>query len=77
MKALSFKDRYELAKQQPTPREQFINKIAELTNRSPFTVKKWLMGLSTPDINTQRILSKYFKAPVEELFPEAYKEDAK
>jgi len=77
MKTLSFKARYELAKHQPTPREQFINKIAEITHRSPATVIKWVMGLSKPDINTKRILSKYFKAPVEELFPEEEKEEEK
>ena len=70
MKNLSFKEHYELARRQPTPREVFITKIAHLTHRSKRTVQKWLMGICEPDFNTKQLLSRYLKTPVHILFPE-------
>lgn len=60
---------YRAAKDKPTPCEQFINEVAELTNRSKSTVQKWVIGIAVPDINVRLMLSKHFSTPVEILFP--------
>ena len=54
----------------PTPRKEFIARIADLTKRREFTVRMWCQGRQTPDALAQSVLSKEFGIPTEELFPE-------
>lgn len=72
MKKLSLKEHYQKAKASPTPSQQMVSNIAKLTNRSEDTVIKWLRGRTTPEVNTQILLSEYFDTPVEDLFPDKY-----
>lgn len=62
---------YQNAKGKPTPCEEFVNEVAQLTGRSVSTVKKWGIGFAVPEINVRVMLSKHFKIPVNELFPAA------
>lgn len=69
-KPKTFLDFYNEARaRRSKPSVEFINKIAEITNRQPITVRKWLSGENTPDINCQEIIANYLGAPREELFP--------
>lgn len=52
-----------------TPKVEFINHIADLTKKTPFTVRQWIAGRQCPDALTQTVISKELGVPVEELFP--------
>lgn len=54
----------------PTPRKEFMAKIADLTKRSEFTVRMWCTGRQTPDALAQSVISKELGVPEEVLFPE-------
>ena len=46
---LSFKEIYLSFKSKPSPGQQFINEISNLTMRKPATVRMWLNGTQSPD----------------------------
>jgi len=69
-KERTFLQFYEIAKAEPAPATAFVRKVAEATHRTEITVRKWLSGKITPDINTQIILERHFNTPKEVLFPQ-------
>ena len=66
----TFKDLYLKAKSKPTPVSQFIKEVAFVTGRSESTVKKWVIGIQTPNKESRLKLAEYFKITEEFLFPE-------
>ncbi len=54
----------------PTPRKEFIARIAKVTMRTEFTVRMWCTGRQTPDALAQSVISKELGIPAETLFPE-------
>lgn len=73
MEAKTFKEIYEgYAKRPPlpTPRKEFVSRMADLTKKSEATVKMWVMGRQVPDALTQSVISKELGIPEEVLFPE-------
>ena len=68
---MTFAEIYEEQKSKPTPANDFINKIAELTSKSPLTVKRWVQPCTSvrPDALTQKVLADHFSTTPEELFP--------
>ena len=66
MEAKSFKEIYEgYAKRPPlpTPRKEFIRRMADVTKKSEATVKMWVIGRQIPDA------AKELNVPVATLFP--------
>ena len=59
---LSFKDRYEALDKIPTPKQEFVRRIANVYN--------WLRGTFSPDKLCKKAISKELGAPIEILFPE-------
>lgn len=68
---MTFAEIYEEQKSKPTPARDFILKIAELTSKSPLTVKRWVQPCTNirPDRLTQMVLASHFGTTPEELFP--------
>lgn len=52
----------------PTPKQEFVNMLAELTASSPSTVTQWVLGNRRPDRIKQIIIAKHFGSTPEELF---------
>lgn len=72
MEPKSFKEIYEgYAKRPPlpTPRKEFIRRMADVTKKSEATVKMWVIGRQIPDALTQAVLAKELNVPVATLFP--------
>lgn len=69
MKKKSLVEIYNDTKKLPTPAEQLIKELCNVTHRTSHTVKGWVRGHFRPDINTQIILSQYFGTDRETLFP--------
>lgn len=57
----------------PTPGEMFILEVAEVTHKSPTTVRMWLGGRQTPDELTQSIIADKYNVDINGLFPETQK----
>lgn len=70
---MTFKEFYQQAKNEQTAAQKFIAEIAELTNRSEISVRKWLSGENEPDDETKQILAEHFKVKPQELFPPSRK----
>ena len=70
---MTFNDFYQQAKNEPTAAQKFIAEIAELTNRSEITVRKWLSGENVPDDETKKLLAEHFNVKPQELFPPSRK----
>lgn len=66
---MTFKEFYQMAKNQPSAASSFIAEICELTNRSEIAVRKWLSGENVPDLEVRDILAEHFNVPFDELFP--------
>ncbi len=73
----TFADFFKEAQSQKHPSVAFIDKIAEITHRTPIAVRKWVTGENTPDYNCQEIISKFLGAPREQLFPPKRMSDGK
>jgi len=69
IKKKTFHDFYEAAKARPTPAQQFIEDIAELTSKSEYTVRKWIARQQVPDKLTQNVIAKHFGCTADGLFP--------
>ena len=69
MKKRTLVEIYNDRKKRPTPAEQFIIELSDVTHRTSHTVKGWVRGHFRPDINTQIILAKHLNSDVESLFP--------
>lgn len=65
----TFKEFYEQVKNQPTPAQEFINKIAELTCSNEVTVRMWIGGRQRPNALAQRVLAEHFGTTPDALFP--------
>jgi len=65
----SFKELYEIERDKLNPGQEFIEKIAKLTRRSPFTVRAWIAGVQEPDELVKDVLSKEFGTDADILFP--------
>lgn len=68
--ARSFQDLYDEARNAPTPRQDFLRRVAAGCNRSENAVLDWAKGRRTPDINTRIILGNLLHADPESLFPQ-------
>lgn len=68
--ALSFKDCYDALDEVPTPKQEFVRRIANATERSEQTVYNWLRGVFKPDKLCKKAISMELGIPVEILFPE-------
>lgn len=55
-------------RQHVAPKNDLINRLAEVTKKHPQTVKGWIYGTYTPDALTQDVISKELGIPVAELF---------
>ena len=68
---MTFAEIYQQEKEKPTPSQGFIEKIAELTSKSPLTVKRWVQPCTSiqPDALTKKVLAEHFNTTPEELFP--------
>lgn len=51
------------------PKTEFVEKVAEITKKSPKTVRCWIAGTQVPDALTQTVLEREFKIPATVLFP--------
>lgn len=69
MKKKTFQDLYKEEKEKPTPAQQFIADIAELTHRSTNTVKMWLLGRQIPDELTRSVIADRYGVDSSSLFP--------
>lgn len=70
---MTFIELYEKEKRnRPNPAADFIEKVAEVTSKSPLTVKRWVQPSTSvrPDMLTQKVLADYFGTTPEELFPQ-------
>ncbi len=65
----TLKDFYEERKNMPTPADEFVAKLCEVTHRREVTVRGWLSGKFRPDINTQIVLAQYLHTDTDSLFP--------
>lgn len=52
------------------PKEEFLNEIANLTGRTPETVRTWCLGTNTPAPHVQEKIAKFMRTSVASLFPE-------
>jgi hypothetical protein len=72
MESKTFREIYEgYAKRPPlpTPRKEFVRRMADVTKKSEATVKMWVIGRQVPDALTQEVLAKELNVPAEVLFP--------
>lgn len=51
------------------PKTEFVERIANITKKSPKTVRCWIAGTQVPDALTQDVLEREFKIPATFLFP--------
>ena len=65
----TLKDYYEERKNMPSPADEFVSKLCEVTHRREVTVRGWLSGKFRPDINTQIVLAQYLQTDTDSLFP--------
>jgi len=50
------------------PKQDFVQKIADVTMSHPNTVKAWIYGVQKPDPLKIKMISNELGIPVEELF---------
>ena len=60
---------YAQKKKMPTPADIFVKELCEVTHRSVCTVKSWVLGHHTPDINTQIMIANHLGSDPDKLFP--------
>ena len=65
----TLKDFYEEQKKMPTPADEFVAKLCEVTHRREVTVRGWISGKFRPDINTQIVLAQFLRTDASSLFP--------
>lgn len=67
---MTFKQLYLQAKEQPSPAQVFIRKIADATCREASTVRQWLSGTQIPNAKAKERIAEILNKPVDELFPD-------
>ena len=55
----------------PTPKIEFVRRIAKATKKAEHTVRMWVSGKVVPDALTRSTISKELGIPEKELFPQA------
>jgi hypothetical protein len=66
---MTFKEIYESLETPPSPKEEWVKRMASITLASEFSVKMWISGRNEPSALAKKILSEELGRPVEELFP--------
>lgn len=74
MKTISFKELYSERLEKPTPAQEFIVEVAQVTKKSIYTVKQWLTGRYSPDKLTRDAIANHFNCDPDSLFPSPKKE---
>lgn len=69
MQKKTFYELYSERKSRPTPAQEFIFEVANMTRRSTHTVKMWLCGLQVPDQLAQSIIADHYGVDAVGLFP--------
>lgn len=64
----TFKQLYDEQKNKPTPAQEFIAEVAQITHKTEGTVKMWLCGQQKPDALAQSIIAEHFGVDVKYLF---------
>lgn len=65
----SLREHYRDMRAVPTPPQEFIKALAQLTHRTEKTVRFWLSGTQEPDLLTKEVIAQWLETPVEVLFP--------
>lgn len=66
---MTFKEIYESLETPPSPKDEWVKRMASITLASEFSVKMWISGRNEPSALAKKILSEELGRPVEELFP--------
>lgn len=67
---MTFKDYYLQEKAKPSPAQNFLTDMAQLTKRSSVTVRMWLQGKQVPDALTQSLIAQRLNTDASTLFPD-------
>ena len=67
---MTFKDYYLREKAKPSPAQNFLTDMAQLTKRSSVTVRMWLQGKKVPDALTQSLIAERLNTDASTLFPD-------
>lgn len=66
---MTLKQLYEDKKNEPSPAQAFISRLAKATCRRETTVRQWLSSIQTPNELVKKRISAELDVPVDELFP--------
>lgn len=67
-KEKKFTELYAERKEMQTPAQAFVAEVAQLTERSEFTVRQWLAGVQKPEPLVQRVIAEHFNVNPQTLF---------
>lgn len=73
--AKSLRELYDELGEPITPKKAFIQRIANATGASEFTVRMWINGRQTPLIGIQKLVEQELGIPAEVLFPKRKREE--
>lgn len=68
---MSLSDSYRQLMAMPSPGQQLIDELKELTGRKEMTVRMWLTGLQMPAAYLRQRIAEHFDIPQDILFPTA------
>lgn len=63
-------DRYDEAKNAPTPLQALTAEVAQITGNTESTVRGWFQGQRRPTLGSLRLLALAWDMDVEEIWPE-------
>jgi hypothetical protein len=55
--------------QEPTQAQVFRQQLAEVTQKSPITILRYVTGITIPDALTRSVIAKELNTPISILFP--------
>jgi hypothetical protein len=55
--------------QEPTQAQVFRQQLAEVTQKSPITILRYVTGITVPDALTRSVIAKELNTPISILFP--------
>lgn len=61
---------YEIERRKPTAAQAFLMEVAEVTRRTPNSVKLWVQGFRHPDDLAKEAIGRHFNVDPEFLFPD-------
>lgn len=67
----TFVERFQRTKLAPTPSQQFILEICNITGAAENTVRMWICGAQVPSLPSRKLIALHFNTSVEALFPGA------